>query len=126
MFGILLFLGSEIYQMAPPIPETVKSESGEILYTRGDIETGQNVWQSIDEMEQGSLWGHGSYLAPDWSADWLHREAEALLAIKSVQPLPGLTLSQMEAVDKASLITEMRRNTYVSVVRTFGTEGCVN
>jgi nitric oxide reductase large subunit len=30
---------------------------------------------------QGSIWGHGGYLAPDWSADWLHREALSLLNI---------------------------------------------
>jgi nitric oxide reductase large subunit len=23
----------------------------------------------------GHRWGHGAYVAPDWSADWLHREA---------------------------------------------------
>jgi hypothetical protein len=73
MFGILLLLGQQIYQQAPPIPEAVKSQSGETLFTRADIETGQNIWQSIGGMEQGSIWGHGSYLAPDWSADWLHR-----------------------------------------------------
>jgi hypothetical protein len=27
----------------------------------------------------GSVWNHGSYVAPDWSADWLHREAFAPL-----------------------------------------------
>tara|TARA_R110001599_G_scaffold353869_1_gene601194 strand:+ start:534 stop:2870 length:2337 start_codon:yes stop_codon:yes gene_type:complete len=112
MFGILLFLGSEIYQMAPPIPKAFESTSGEVLYTREDIETGQNVWQSVGGMEQGSVWGHGSYLAPDWSADWLHREAEALLAIKTERSLNGLTPAEMEAVAKASLIKEMRRNTY--------------
>ena len=74
MFGILLLLGQQIYQQAPPIPESVKSASGQTLFTRADIETGQNIWQSIGGMEQGSIWGHGSYLAPDWSADWLHRE----------------------------------------------------
>jgi nitric oxide reductase subunit B len=88
MFGILLLLGQQIYQQAPPIPEAVKSQSGETLFTRADIETGQNIWQSIGGMEQGSIWGHGSYLAPDWSADWLHREAEALLAL-SASPLPA-------------------------------------
>lgn len=112
MFGVLLFLGSEIYQMAPPIPEAVKSTSGEVLYTRDDIETGQNVWQSIGGMEQGSIWGHGSYLAPDWSADWLHREAEALLTIKTEQSQLELTPTEIESVGKASLIKEMRRNTY--------------
>ena len=55
MFGILLLLGAEIYQKVPPIPEAVKSSSGETLYTRDDIETGQNVWQSIGGIEQGSI-----------------------------------------------------------------------
>ena len=30
-------------------------------------------------MEVGSIWGHGSYVAPDWTADWLHREATFIL-----------------------------------------------
>jgi nitric oxide reductase subunit B len=112
MFGILLLLGQQIYQRAPPIPEAVKSQSGETLFTRADIETGQNVWQSIGGMEQGSIWGHGSYLAPDWSADWLHREAEALLAL-STSPLPaGVSATQANAMRKAALQEEMRRNTY--------------
>ncbi|MBK6492229.1 MAG: nitric-oxide reductase large subunit [Sphingomonadales bacterium] len=115
MFGILLLLGQQIYQQAPPIPETVKSASGQTLFTRADIETGQNVWQSIGGMEQGSIWGHGSYLAPDWSADWLHREAEALLALS--QPLPGLTAAQAEAVRKAALRDEMRTNNYDPATR---------
>ena len=40
---------------------------------------GRQVWQSIGGHQMGSIWGHGSYVAPDWSADWLHREATALL-----------------------------------------------
>ena len=112
MFGIMLLLGQQIYQQAPPIPTAVKSASGEILFTRADIETGQNVWQSIGGMEQGSIWGHGSYLAPDWSADWLHREAEALLALTSTHSLPGASPAQAEAMQKAALQTEMRANTY--------------
>ncbi len=112
MFGILLLLGQQIYQQAPPIPAAVKSASGETLFSRADIETGQNVWQSIGGMEQGSIWGHGSYLAPDWSADWLHREAEALLALSSAKLLPGLTAAQADAVHKAALRDEMRTNSY--------------
>ncbi len=30
-------------------------------------------------MEVGSIWGHGSYVAPDWTADWIHREAVFIL-----------------------------------------------
>ena len=40
---------------------------------------GQNVWQSMGGMEVGSIWGHGSYVAPDWTADWLHRECVFIL-----------------------------------------------
>ncbi|OHT19375.1 nitric-oxide reductase large subunit [Edaphosphingomonas haloaromaticamans] len=112
MFGILLLLGQQIYQQAPPIPEAVKSQSGETIFTRADIEAGQNVWQSIGGMQQGSIWGHGSYLAPDWSADWLHREAETLLAL-STAPLPaGLSPAQTDAVRESALKEEMRRNSY--------------
>ena len=81
MFGLLLLLGREIYRQAPPIPEAVQTEDGTTLFGKQDILLGQNVWQSIGGMQQGSIWGHGSYLAPDWSADWLHREALALLDI---------------------------------------------
>jgi nitric oxide reductase subunit B len=113
MFGILLLLGREIYQQAPPMPDRVISETGETLFTRDDIETGQNVWQSIGGMEQGSIWGHGSYLAPDWSADWLHREAEALLEVLlQQQAVPGLTAKQERVLQSAALQQEMRANTY--------------
>ena len=78
MFGALLFFGYQVYQSKPPIPGLIGTASGQILYTGEDIERGQNVWQSIGGMQQGSIWGHGSYVAPDWSADWLHREAVAL------------------------------------------------
>ena len=36
-------------------------------------------------MESGSVWGHGSYVAPDWTADWFHRETIAILNIWSTQ-----------------------------------------
>src|SRR5207237_734408 len=81
MFGTLIYFGQQIYQAKPPIPTAVATAAGRVLYTRADIERGQNVWQSMGGMEQGSIWGHGGYVAPDWSADWLHREAVALLDI---------------------------------------------
>lgn len=112
MFGVLLLLGAEIYHKAPPIPEAIKSSSGEVLYTREDIEVGQNVWQSIGGMEQGSIWGHGSYLAPDWTADWLHREAKTLLELLLQNPVNDLSPEQNLAVQQYALIKEMRTNNY--------------
>ena len=114
MFSVLLFLGAEIYQQAPPIPQQVVAESGEVLYTKDDIQTGQNVWQSIGGMEQGSIWGHGSYLAPDWSAEWLHREAETLLKLKLSTPQSGLSEQQNKTLKQAEMQQEMRTNTYNS------------
>jgi nitric oxide reductase subunit B len=74
-FSILLYYGREIYREAPPIPDKVVTEDGTVLFTGQDIKDGQNVWQSMGGQEVGTVWGHGAYLAPDWSADWLHKEA---------------------------------------------------
>lgn len=78
-FSVVLFYGKEIYQQKPPIPKRVVTESGKVLFTAKDILDGQNVWQSMGGQEVGSVWGHGAYIAPDWTADWLHREATFIL-----------------------------------------------
>jgi nitric oxide reductase subunit B len=77
-FAALGLIGKEIHREAPPIPAAVITTGGEVLFTEQDIQTGRAAWQSIGGQQVGSIWGHGGYLAPDWSADWLHREAEAL------------------------------------------------
>ena len=80
-FTVLLWVGGEIHRQAPPMPERALDANGTTLYTREDIETGRQVWQSIGGQQLGSVWGHGAYVAPDWSAGWLHREASALLDV---------------------------------------------
>jgi len=80
-FAVLLWTGGEIHRQAPPMPEQVVTTDGELVFTRADIETGRQVWQSIGGHQLGSIWGHGGYVAPDWTADWLHREALATLDI---------------------------------------------
>ncbi len=78
-FLILGWVGTRIYQQAPPIPDQVITTEGTVLIDKGQITRGQNVWQAMGGMEVGSVWGHGSYVAPDWTADWLHREASFIL-----------------------------------------------
>ena len=78
-FAVLGWTGVRIYQSAPPVPDRVVTTGGRQLIGAGDIHVGQNVWQSMGGMEVGSVWGHGSYVAPDWTADWLHREAMFIL-----------------------------------------------
>src|SRR3954466_12949072 len=78
-FGVLLWVGGEIHRAMPPIPAAVRTPDGKTVFTRDDMEKGRQVWQSIAGQQLGAIWGHGSYVAPDWSADWLHREALAWL-----------------------------------------------
>ncbi len=78
-FAVLLFFGREIYKQAPPIPQQVVDAQGNVVMSMKQIQDGQNVWQSIGGQDIGSIWGHGAYQAPDWSADYLHREAMFIL-----------------------------------------------
>jgi nitric oxide reductase subunit B len=114
-FSTLLWMGGEIHRSEPPMPERVVSESGALLYTRADIETGRQVWQSIGGQQLGSIWGHGALVAPDWSADWLHREAEAWLALRASHQL-GQDWATTSPGDRAKLQAELqpeiRRNSY--------------
>jgi len=115
MFGTLLYYGGQIYQAKPPIPATIESAAGQTLFTRAQIERGQNLWQSMGGMQQGSIWGHGSYVAPDWSADWLHREALALLDVLALGEGGGAYATRSppeQARLRAILQQEMRTNTY--------------
>ncbi len=110
-FGVLLFYGNQIYQKAPPVPEQVVDESGNVLFTGNDIKDGQNVWQSIGGQEVGSIWGHGAYVAPDWTADYLHREAQFLLNKWAGGDFESQNLEQKAMLEKR-LQTFLRKNTY--------------
>lgn len=114
-FAVLLYMGGEIHQAAPPMPEQVLAVDGSVLYTRADIERGREVWQTTGGHQQGSIWGHGSYVAPDWTADWLHREALAWLDARS-QDEYGVPYAALDEVQQSGLRTalqrDLRANTY--------------
>lgn len=80
-FALLGYFGAEVYREAPPIPQHVVTTDGSTLMTEESILDGQTAWQSVGGMQLGSIWGHGAYQAPDWTADWLHRELTAWLDI---------------------------------------------
>ncbi len=114
-FTILGWIGTRINAEKPPIPKRVVTTTGDVLIDEGGIERGQNVWQSMGGMEVGSIWGHGSYVAPDWSADWLHREATFILGQWSQADF-GTDYGQLNGEQQAQLqgrlATLMRTNTY--------------
>jgi len=120
-FFVLGWFGRELYRQIPPIPEKVQTAGGEILMTKDDILRGQQVWQSIGGQQVGSIWGHGAYQAPDWTADWLHREALELRNIISIkqygQAFENLPPSHRAEIQQF-LISEMRANTYDQDSRT--------
>ncbi len=124
-FAVLGWIGTRIYQEMPPIPARVVSTDGTVLMAEGDIGRGQNVWQALGGMEVGSIWGHGSYVAPDWTADWLHREATFVLNDWSAAE-KGKPYDQLSAEEKAGLqgrLEQMyRRNTYNSATNTITIE----
>lgn len=120
-FSVLGYYGREIYRKAPPIPEKVVTSNGELLFTGQNIKDGQNIWQSIGGQEVGTIWGHGAYQAPDWTADWLHREAVYILN-RFAQSEFDMVYDDLDEEKQAMLQTrlqkELRTNTYDKETRT--------
>jgi len=114
-FAVLLWMGGEIHRQQPPMPVSVVSADGTVLYTQADIETGRSVWQSIGGQQLGSIWGHGALVAPDWSADFLHREASAWLDLRA-QHAFGKAYAELPVGEQAKLQAEftpdIRHNGY--------------
>jgi nitric oxide reductase subunit B len=71
-FTVLIWLAARTYTDAPPIPGKVIDRSGATVFTRTDILAGQEVFLRYALMENGTIWGHGAYLGPDFSAAYLH------------------------------------------------------
>ena len=114
-FSVLLWMGGEIHRQSPPMPERVVTTAGQVLYTRADIETGRQVWQSFGGQQLGSIWGHGALVAPDWSADWLHRETTSWMDLRAAHAF-GRSYATLTTGDRAKLQADLkpdiRRNTY--------------
>jgi nitric oxide reductase subunit B len=114
-FAVLGWSGYKIYQEKPPIPESVVATDGTNIIPSDDIAAGQRIWRGMGGMELGSIWGHGSYVAPDWTADWLHRECVFILddwaqteGAAGYNELPG----EQRAALRERLKVLMRTNSY--------------
>ena len=114
-FAVLIWLAGRAYDGAPPIPGKVATAQGEILFTQSDILAGQQVFLRYGLMENGSIWGHGAYLGPDFSAEYLHT-----LAVDTgdhlAQLIYGRPLSQLSPVEAAAvtaeIVTLLKENRY--------------
>jgi len=77
-FFVLGFLAYRTYQADPPIADRAVDPNGTTVYTGGDVREGQKVFLRHGLMEYGSIFGHGAYLGPDFTADYLHRASASV------------------------------------------------
>src|SRR6187551_3685875 len=75
-FFILGLLAYRTYMAHPPVPKRVVDSQGRVLFTGNDISKGQQVFLHNGLMEYGSVFGHGAYLGPDYTADYLRRASD--------------------------------------------------
>ena len=95
----LIFMSVQAYRFAPPIPERVVDSNGKTIFNRQEIEAGQQVFLKYGLMQNGTIWGHGSYLGPDFSAQYLHQ-----LALET-----GRTIAEQEFGKDLSALDESQR-----------------
>ncbi len=108
MFSLLGYYGVDVYRSAPPIPAQVVTADGKVLFDKDGILDGQTAWQSVGGMQLGSIWGHGAYQAPDWTADWLHRELTAWLDL-AAQERHGQPYGQLDAAAQGGLRAQLQQ-----------------
>lgn len=114
-FTVLIWLAVRSYQDAPPIPAKVVDSSGVTLFTRDDIVGGQQVFLRYGLMENGTVWGHGAYLGPDFSAAYLHTlsiEAGEMIALKRFNSAQRKSGALEQAVIDAETAQLLKTNRY--------------
>ena len=119
-FSILGYLGTDVYHQAPPVPTAYVSQDGQVLFTKEDILHGQSAWQSTGGQSVGTVLGHGAYQAPDWTADWLHKEVSVMFDIKSQEAF-GVLYDQLGPVQQAAVKEVVKKEYLGSAVREDGT-----
>jgi nitric oxide reductase subunit B len=114
-FGALGAVTFLAYRNAPPVPVRVVDSRGATLFTGDDIRAGQAVFLQYGLMANGSIWGHGAYLGPDYSAQTLHQmgqvTAQEIARQQYGAAAAGLTRSQQAAV-AAEAAVELKANRY--------------
>jgi nitric oxide reductase subunit B len=106
-FTVLIWLAARTYTDAPPIPGRVIDRSGATVFTRTDIVAGQEVFLKYALMENGTIWGHGAYLGPDFSAAYLHDLSVEAGGVLARQRSSGRDLSDGESSVVAAEVQQL-------------------
>ena len=105
---MLGYFGSEIYRQAPPMPKRVVTTDGRCCSPARTSRTARTSGSPSAGRRSARIWGHGAYVAPDWSADWLHREATWLLDHWAAA-VGGKTYAQLPAETQAALRERLKQ-----------------
>src|SRR5205085_11041347 len=122
-FSGLIAITFMAYRNAPPIPERVVDEQASTVFTREDILEGQTVFLKYGLMANGSIWGHGAYLGPDYSAQALHRlgelTADDVARKRFGMPFAALTKPQQAGIagEAAALLKVNRHDDATQTLR---------
>ena len=107
-FSVLIWMAIRAHHDAPPIPENVVGPNGETVFVRNEIVTGQEVFLKYGLMENGTIWGHGAYLGPDFSAEYLHTLAEDVGTHLSIQQYHR-SLAELTSAERAAVSAEVEQ-----------------
>ena len=108
---VLISAGAAIYKNAPPISAMVVSPQQDIILTQEAIEQEQAAYLARGGQHIGSIWGHGGYPAPKWTADVLHRWrlATAGALYNGDLDFEQTDLEALPAVDWATLLAKVKQ-----------------
>jgi nitric oxide reductase subunit B len=106
-FVVLGIMAYKVHTQHPPVPEKVVSAAGDVIFTGRDIQAGQQVFRKYGLMQHGTIFGHGAYLGPDFTADYLHRAAQAMLTFYAGSGTPDASPAVRQKVTE-----ELKGNTW--------------
>ena len=120
-FTLQILIAVRSYQNAPPIPEKVLDPSGQVVFTGADILEGQQVFLKYGLMENGTVWGHGAYLGPDFSALSLHLmgvDSGQAVSRKIFQRQYGELSEEQRGIVDTEVSSQLKENRYDPVKNT--------
>ncbi len=116
-FSVLIYLTVKVHHDAPPLPQQVVDSRGAVLFELSDIQEGQEVFLKYGLMNNGSIWGHGAYLGPDFSAQYLHNLGVDVAAVLAEERF-GRAFDTLDSSERAMVeglvASQLKTNRYES------------
>jgi nitric oxide reductase subunit B len=109
MVTILIYYTANLHKEVPPIPQQVKSSSGEVLYTYDDVVEGKAYFQEFDLTDWGTLLGMGAYMGPDFSTDFYHHRVEDLYDFYGKQ-MYGKGMDALSDIEKGAVKERVKQD----------------